>query len=159
MDWTQVIVTALIVLFGSGGVLVTIIQNGKSHDKKHDKTDANLENLLTEVKQLKDGQAPIKEELSHNTYATKQQIKYTLTRLHRDALIRMCITSYELECAEDLYTEYKRLKGNSFIDKVISDLRKLEIRFSGTEDKNEQQRTGKLYETFPELHKTAQSHH
>ena len=135
MDWTQIIVVALTVLFGSGGVVVTVIQNGKSHGKKHDKTDAELEKLLAEIKQLKEGQAAITEELRTNSYATKKQIKYTLTRLHQEAMGRVYITRYELECAEDLYTEYTRLGGNSFISKVMNEMRGLPIRFAGEEQR------------------------
>ncbi|MDR3091449.1 MAG: hypothetical protein LBU36_04520 [Clostridiales bacterium] len=134
MDWTQIIVVALTVLFGSGGVVVTVIQNGKAHDKKHDKTDGELEKLLDEIKQLKEGQAAITEELRVNSYATKKQIKYTLTRLHQESMGRKYTTQYELECAEDLYTEYKRLGGNSFIDKVMGNLRGLPIRFAEQEE-------------------------
>ena len=134
MDWTQVVVTALVVLFGSGGVVVTIIQNGKSHDKKHDKTESDLAKLLEELDALKKGQEFIKEELRTNSYATKKQIKYTLTRLHREAVTRGYITRYELECAEDLYTEYKRLGGNSFIDTVMREMRELDIKFGVMEE-------------------------
>ncbi|GHU95035.1 hypothetical protein FACS1894208_07150 [Clostridia bacterium] len=134
MDWTQIIVTILVVLFGSGGTIVTLIANGRSHDKKHDKTDGELEKLLAEIKQLKEGQTAIKEELRVNSYATKKQIKYTLTRLHRETTTRGYISRYELECAEDLYTEYKRLGGNSFIDKVMNEMRSLPIRFAEQEE-------------------------
>ncbi|GHV32134.1 hypothetical protein FACS18949_02180 [Clostridia bacterium] len=134
MDWTQIIVVALTVLFGSGGVVVTVIQNGKSHDKKHDKTDTELEKLLDEIKQLKAGQTVIKEELRVNSYANKKQIKYTLTRLHREATQRGYITRYELECAEDLFTEYQRLNGNSFVGKIMEELRNLTIRFAGMDN-------------------------
>ena len=47
---------------------------------------------------------------------------------------RKYTTQYELECAEDLYTEYKRLGGNSFIDKVMGNLRGLPIRFAEQEE-------------------------
>lgn len=134
MDWTQIIVVALTVLFGSGGVVVTVIQNGKAHDKKHDKTDTELAELLKEIKSLKEGQTVIKEELRINSYATKKQIKYTLTRLHREATMRGFISRYELECSEDLYTEYQRLKGNSFVSKVMEELRELPIRFANQEE-------------------------
>ena len=130
LDWTQIIIVALTVLFGSGGTIVTLVANGKAHDKKHDKTDIELVRVLEEIKSLKQGQTVIKDELVVNSYATKKQIKYTLTRLHREATLRGHVTRYELECAEDLYTEYKRLKGNSFIETVMKELRELPIKFA-----------------------------
>jgi len=134
MDWSQIIATILIVLFGSGGTIVTLIQNNKKHDKKHDKLDRELEEALELIKTLQAGQNSIKEELRNNSYATKKQIKYTLTRLHRETSQRGNISRYELECAEDLYTEYKRLNGNSFIDKVMVELRGLPIMFASIDE-------------------------
>ncbi|GHV50484.1 hypothetical protein FACS1894216_02770 [Synergistales bacterium] len=120
LDWTQIVIVALTVLFGSGGVAVTVIQRGRSHDKE-------FAALIDEIKQLKEGQGAIKEVLKVNGYATKKQIKYTLTRLHREASERDYVTRYELECAEDLYIEYKRLNGNTFVDRIMEEIRELPI--------------------------------
>jgi hypothetical protein len=130
MDWTPIIVSVLTVIFGSGGVLVTFIQHNKTRDKKHEKTDRNVAEALKLLRDLQTNQSEIKKELRDNSYATKKQIKYTLTRLHRELVTRGFISRYELECAEDLYTEYKRLDGNSFIDTVMREMRELDIKFS-----------------------------
>jgi hypothetical protein len=129
MDWTSIITTAMIVLLGSGGLVVTVLGNSKKHDKKHDNIDEELKKILTELKNARDEIDDVKDQLRNNNYATKKQIKYTLTRLHRECIGRGCITRYELECAEDLYTEYQRLDGNSFVDRVMEDLRALPIKF------------------------------
>lgn len=128
MDWTQIIVTALLVLFGSGGVVVTLIQNGKKHEIHHEKTDMELQTVIDSLKELQSQQIDVKNELKNNSQSTKKQIKYSLTRLHKECMERNSVSMYELECAEDLYTEYKHLGGNSFIDTLMTDLRDLKIR-------------------------------
>ena len=134
MDWTPVIAAVLTVLFGSGGVLVTFIRHSKSHDKRHDKTDGELAEAIKVLRSLQEGYNEIKKEFRDNSYATKKQVKYTLTRLHRESVTRGYISRYELECAEDLYTEYKRLGGNSFINTVMWEIRELEIKFGQMEE-------------------------
>jgi hypothetical protein len=137
MDWTPILTAATTGLFGLLVVLLPVMLNKQNkHAKQHDKTEDEIKQALEFIQSLKTGQKEIKDELRNNSYATKKQIKYTLTRLHREATSRGFLSRYELECAEDLYTEYKRLGGNSFIDKVMEELRNLPIKFAEFEQLN-----------------------
>jgi hypothetical protein len=129
MDWTQIIVTLLVVLLGSGGTIVTIIQNNRTHEKKHDENDKNITAVKDAIGRLETGHKAIQERMKLNSVAAQKQIKYTLTRLHRESVQRGHITRYELECAEDLFAQYIELEGNSFVGEIMKDLRKLPIKF------------------------------
>ncbi|GHU53505.1 hypothetical protein FACS1894132_05830 [Clostridia bacterium] len=132
MDWTQIIITSVTVLGGSGSVLAAMFNNSKKHNKKHEKTDFEIENIrrqneliISKYSELEVYIDKIENDIVNQNYATKKQIKYTLTRIHREVTENGFITRYILECAEDLYTEYKNLQGNSFIDKIMSEIREL----------------------------------
>jgi hypothetical protein len=126
MDFTQIIITLLTLLFGSSGLIVTIFQHRKSREKNSD----DIKKITVQLKNINEVQTSIKTEVSNNSAANKKQIKYTLTRLHRECVERGYITRYELECAEEMYSEYKNLGGNSFVDTIMIDLRGLQIRFA-----------------------------
>jgi hypothetical protein len=127
MDWNTIAVTIISVLFSSGGVLATLLNNAKKHDAKHVNTDVQVAQMMNEIKQVHSKIENATENLEITSEALKAQLKYTITRMHSICKERNEMSQFEYQCCESLYEQYKGLGGNSFIDILMKDLRELKI--------------------------------
>lgn len=58
----------------------------------------------------------------------KAQQKYVIEKIHSKATKRGYITNTKLAVAEDNYKHYHAMKGNSYIDDIIKEIRSLPIK-------------------------------
>ena len=67
--------------------------------------------------------------------ATRLSLQYTITRAHEEYKRAGSISTYSLRCLTDLYTQYKALGGNSFIDALIAEIKQIPMSMMGDETK------------------------
>lgn len=59
--------------------------------------------------------------------ATKCSLRNDILSIYNDCKKDKKITMYELQAIEYSYEEYKKLKGNSFVDEIHEQVKKFEI--------------------------------
>jgi len=62
--------------------------------------------------------------------ATLSSLKYSMARAHREYTQNGRISRIALECVCDMFSRYKALGGNGFIDTLINELKNLPIDIS-----------------------------
>jgi len=99
------------------------------HKRKSQEED--LQKIITTMSEQNIEQNKRMDEISFKldsmTYATKQNMKHTITKASEEYLARSYITSYELQSLEDMYKAYEQIGGNSFVHTLMSKIRKLKV--------------------------------
>jgi len=67
----------------------------------------------------------LKEAIANNREATLSSLRYSITRAHEKYMERGSIGRHSLQCIHDMYDQYKKLGGNSFVETLVKQLHEL----------------------------------
>ena len=69
--------------------------------------------------------AELKLAIADNREATLSSLRYSITKAHEKYMERGCIGRHSLQCIHDMYDQYKKLGGNSFVETLVNQLHSL----------------------------------
>ena len=90
-------------------------------------SDVTILTLIGEVVALVSTLTPVIVSIRKISNGTKCQLRNDMLRIYYNNLETKTIRQYEYENFVMLYEAYKALKGNSFIDKIYSEVKTWEI--------------------------------
>ena len=134
IDMIVYICTTIIAMSTAGGIVIKGFK--KSIEKTteeiiHSEIATCIQNIETEIKSLRDYVHEfVSEQKITNKQTRKSLLASTRDRIneaHDYYMKKNFIGAHSLFVVEELYTAYKELGGNSFIDRQMEDIRSLEV--------------------------------
>ena len=134
IDMIVYICTTIIAMSTVGGIVIKGFKKSIEKTTKeiiHSEIATCIQNIETEIKSLRDYvQDFISEQKITNKQTKKSLLASTRDRIneaHDYYMKKNFIGAHSLFVVEELYTAYKELGGNSFIDRQMEDIRSLEV--------------------------------
>lgn len=122
----------ILILFGVGSAamaLLKIIDFFYDKLKRKFSKDKNTEDV---TKQLEEKQKELDEKLSRVERSIhmlinsdKNDIKTWIVAKHRQLMLQQWVDAYDLDCIERRFADYSQEGGNSYVEDLIIDIRKL----------------------------------
>lgn len=103
---------------------------GEELRKCKSEIESQIVSMNTKVVEFIDHQEDYNEQVKSTLLASTRD---RINQAHDYYMRKKFIGAHSLFIVEELYTSYKKLGGNSFIDHQIEDIRELEVRSAETE--------------------------
>lgn len=143
MDIVEVVIyicSTLITVCTAGGIILKGLKKsfknhvnevlGEELHKCKSEIEAQIVSMNTKVVEFIDHQEDYNEQVKSALLASTRD---RINQAHDYYMRKKFIGAHSLFIVEELYTSYKKLGGNSFIDHQMEDIRELEVRSAETE--------------------------